>query len=75
MDRLLDAGVSSVDPADAKHAFKEAQRKIHQDNPVTFLLWVDGVMALDKRFQNTSHTLFNPLFHAEQWQVAKQEEN
>ena len=75
VDRLLDAGVSSVDPADAKHAFKEAQRKIHQDNPVTFLLWVDGVMALDKRFQNTSHTLFNPLFHAEQWQVAKQEEN
>ena len=43
---------------------------VYEDQPVTFLVWLDGFGAIDKRFQEAAMSPFTPMLHSERWHVA-----
>lgn len=69
VDAKIDEGVSAADPQVAQAAFREVQRLVHADQPVTFLFWSDKFLAMSDRFRDTEHNTFNGLLHAERWWV------
>jgi peptide/nickel transport system substrate-binding protein len=69
VDELIAKANRSLDITEAQAAVREAQRIIHEDQAVTFMLWQDTVIARSKRFQDADQTTFTPLFHAEKWWV------
>jgi len=71
VDALLETGESAPKLEEAQAAVRKAQQIIYDDQPVLFLLWLDGVMVRHKRFQDVQHDTFNVVRHAEQWWVPK----
>lgn len=69
VDALIRKGLETTDIEAAQKAFREAQVKIHEDQPVTFLYWRDDVVAIDKRFRDVQMNTFTLLHHLEEWYV------
>jgi peptide/nickel transport system substrate-binding protein len=74
VDALIDRGVSATDVEEAQAAFRDVQKLVHADQPVTFLFWADGFLAIDKRFRNAHFDTYTKLLHAEQWWVPEAEQ-
>jgi peptide/nickel transport system substrate-binding protein len=69
VDSAIEAGVSSPDLSVAQEKFKEVQRLIHGDVPVTFLYWKDDLTAIDTRFDSVSMNNFTVLQNLHTWTV------
>ncbi|MFK7928996.1 MAG: ABC transporter substrate-binding protein [Myxococcota bacterium] len=69
VDALLATGESAPKLEDAQAAVREAQGLIYEDQPVLFLLWLDGVMVRQSRFKDVQHDTFNAVRSAENWWV------
>jgi peptide/nickel transport system substrate-binding protein len=51
--------------------YKKIQQLIYQDEPVTFLYWIDNIIAFNKRIENLSNTPLGPLHHCWDWSIKK----
>lgn len=69
VSRWLAAADAATDPAAAAAAWHQLQAGIYQDQPWTFLYWVDDLVATDKRFEGPRHDVLFPWRHTEQWSV------
>lgn len=69
VDAKIDEGVAATDVGVAQAAFRDVQRLVHDDQPVTFLFWEDAFGAIDRRFQGTEQDTFTRLRHLERWWV------
>lgn len=69
VDAALVEGEGSLDLEAAQAAIRRAQELVYQDQPVTFLLWQDGLMVRHKRFEDVQHDTFTAVKHAETWWV------
>jgi len=49
--------------------YKKIQQLIYQDEPVTFLYWIDNIIAYNKRIQNMSNTPLGPLHRCWDWSI------
>ncbi len=67
---LLEAGSREPDPTKAAEIWRKFQRRIYDDQPYTFLYWMDEIVAVDGRFDNTDVNLVSPWSHLERWTVA-----
>ncbi len=74
VDAKIDTLVASTDLAASQAAAREMQAMIHADQPVTFLLWEDSFIAVDKRFHDVDMDTFTALRHLERWWVPKAEQ-
>lgn len=74
VDAKIDEGVAATDLAVAQAAFRDVQRLVYADQPVTFLFWSDGFLAMDKRFRDVETDTFNRFLHAERWWVPASEQ-
>ncbi len=74
IDQLIDEGLAATDLATAKARFQEVQRRVHAEQPATFLFWRDGIVARDGRFRDVDLDSYSSLRHAERWWVPKAEQ-
>ena len=71
VDRLIETGREEMDRPKAAGIWKETQRLIYEDQPYTFLFWIDKIVAVNKKFQNVTPIALSALYNLEKWyQVA-----
>lgn len=66
---LLEAGAKESDAAKARQIWNDFQQVVYDDQPYTFLYWMDEIVAINGRFENTSIDLISPYHHLEAWSV------
>ena len=71
VDMLLDKIEKEKSEANRDALYKEIQDIIYKEQPVTFLYWIDNIIAYNKRIQNVSITPLGPLDHCWEWSVKK----
>ena len=67
VDRLIAAGERETDPEAANAIWHEVQAMIYQDQPYTFLYWVNNLMAIHERFEGVEANLLTPIYGLERW--------
>ncbi len=70
VDALLGRGLQSSDQARAQATWREYQSLVYADQPWTFLLWADEIVAVSRRFDNTTIDELGPYRRVEEWTVA-----
>jgi peptide/nickel transport system substrate-binding protein len=66
---LLAAGRGAADPAKADLVWKDLQSVIYEDQPYAFLYWVDEIVGIDMRFQNTRVDMLGGWRDLHRWSV------
>lgn len=66
---LIDQGLAATEPAEATARWRELQQVIYEDQPYAFLYWMDEIVAVHGRFQDTSVNILSPYGHLERWSV------
>ena len=68
-DQLIETGLKTPDLAQAAPIWKELQAIIYEDQPYTFLWWMEETVAIDSRFENTEIDVLSPLKNLHLWEV------
>lgn len=68
-DDLMERGMTIPNPAEAAPIWKEMQAVIYDDQPYTFLWWMDEIVAIDSRFEDTSINVLSSLNNLHEWNV------
>ncbi len=74
VDRLLEARMVAKDPSEIFSIVKEIQRKVYEDQPVTFVCWLPDLVAMHRRFRGTEVDTFSWATNLEKWWVPKAEQ-
>ncbi len=69
VDALLDKIETSKSEQVKNILYKKVQELIYNDEPVTFLYWVDKLIAYNKRINNLKLSPLGPFNHAWLWSV------
>jgi peptide/nickel transport system substrate-binding protein len=69
VDALIENGLQTPKPEEAGPVWKEMQAAIYDDQPYLFLWWMDEIVAIDGRFQNTEINLLSNYNHLWDWSV------
>ncbi len=69
VDELIDQGLAQRDAAEAAKTWKEFQRVVYEDQPYTFLYWVDEIVAVHGRFKDVQVDVLSPYSHLWAWWV------
>lgn len=69
VDELLARGAAEPDADRAKPIWQDLQRTIYDDQPYAFLYWMDEVVGVNDRFQNTAIDITSPYRRLYQWSV------
>lgn len=67
--QLLSRGLAEPDPQRAQGTWREFQSVVYADQPWTFLYWIDELVAVSKRFENTTIDVVSPYRRLEEWTV------
>lgn len=68
-ERLLRAAASETDPARASELWGDFEKRVYSQQPYSFLYWVDEIVAVDGRFQNTRIDLVSSWNDLSAWTV------
>ncbi|MEN9786898.1 MAG: Oligopeptide-binding protein AppA precursor [Pseudomonadota bacterium] len=66
---LIAQGLAEPDPERARATWQELQRVIHEDQPYAFLYWMDEIVAVHDRFQDTTIDVLSPYRRLNRWSV------
>ncbi len=69
VDALIAKGLATPNPKDAAPIWKELQAKVYDDQPYLFLWWMDEIVAINDRFENTTIDILSPLNRLHEWEV------
>lgn len=69
IDRLIEQGIRSTDPAAAKQTWAEFTRQLQQQQPVTFLFWSEDLAGLGPRLQNVTMDARGKLVNIDRWWI------
>lgn len=67
VDRLIEAGREELDIEKAGEIWGEAQKLIYEDQPYSFLFWIDKVVAVNKQFKNVTPIPLSLIYDIEKW--------
>jgi len=74
-NKLVDKYLEEFKSAKAEKLKSELAKKIqillHQDQPVTFLYWIQNLIAYNKRIKNVKITPLEPIHYSWNWSVNK----
>lgn len=70
VDQLIEIGREEMNRQKAADIWKETQRLIYQDQPYTFLFWIDKVVAVSNKFQNVTPIPLSAVYNLEKWYLA-----
>jgi peptide/nickel transport system substrate-binding protein len=68
-DALIEKGLATPEPREAAPIWKDLQKEIYEDQPYMFLWWMDEIVGIHERFENTEVDLMSPLNHVQRWSV------
>ena len=69
MDALIEKGLRTPNPQDSAPVWKEFQARIYEDQPYLFLWWMDEIVAIHERFENTNINVLSPRHRLHEWSV------
>ena len=69
VDRLIEEALAAPSPAVNLPLWKEVQARIYEDQPYTFLYWMDSIVAVAGRFQGVEVDMLSPYRHLRSWWV------
>ena len=58
-----------MDRKKAAKIWREVQELIYEDQPYTFLFWIDNIVAVHSRFRNVSLIPLSYLYNIEHWYI------
>lgn len=67
VDNLIEAGRTEMDRDAAAVIWKQLQQKVYQDQPYTFLFWIDKIAAVHSRFKNATPIPLSMFYGLEHW--------
>jgi peptide/nickel transport system substrate-binding protein len=70
-DKLLDEIEKTKYPADKNRFYLKLQEILYNDNPVSFLYWIDDITAYNNRMKNILITPLGSVHHCWNWEVNK----
>lgn len=68
-DALIEKGLATPEPDKAAPTWRELQSVIYDDQPYLFLWWMDEIVAIDGRFENTQINVLSNYHHLWDWSV------
>jgi len=71
VDLLLDKIENEKSTVRSDNNYKKIQQLMYHDEPVTFLYWIDNIIAYNKRIKNMSNSPLGPLHHCWDWSIKK----
>ena len=69
IDKILDEIEKSSDKEKLKDLYKQFQEIMHNDEPVTFLYWIDDITAHNKRITNIDINPLGVIHHCWNWKL------
>ncbi len=69
VDKILDEIEKSTNKAKIESLYKQFQEIMHNDEPVTFLYWVDDITAHNKRIKNIDINPLGVIHHCWNWKL------
>ncbi len=69
-DEILQAAKAVKKEVDASSLWKEFQSILHDEQPCTFLYWMDTIVGVNERVQGTEIGILGSTHHAWNWYVA-----
>ena len=69
VDELIQQGLRTPDPAVAAPIWQEMQQLIYEDQPYAFLYWMDEIVGVHERFQDTQINVSGSLNDLHTWHV------
>ncbi len=69
IDKILDEIQNSSDNEKRKSLYKQFQEIMHNDEPVTFLYWIDDITAHNKRIKNIDINPLGVIHHCWNWKL------
>ena len=69
VDALIDQGLNTPNPKDAAPIWKDVQAKVYEDQPYLFLWWMDEIVGVHNRFENTTIDVLSTLNRLHEWEV------
>lgn len=73
VDRLIEAAIAEPDPAKNAELWKEAQALIYEDQPYTFLYWMDEIVGVHERFRDAKVDVLSAFRDLRSWWVPADE--
>lgn len=67
VDELIEKGRVEMDQQVASVIWKKMQEIVYDDQPYTYLFWIDRVVAVKKKFQNVTPITLSSLYQLEKW--------
>ena len=74
VDQLIDSGRQQMDRQKAAEIWKDFQRKVYEDQPYTFLFWIDKVAVVNSKFKNVSPLPISSVYGIEKWYLIPESE-
>lgn len=71
-DKILDNISHEKDQKKLNNMYKKLQKIIHEDEPVTFLYWVDNIVVYNSRIENININPLGAVHHCWLWKVKEQ---
>jgi len=69
VDLLLNQIEKTKSPPYRKQLYREFQELVYKDNPMTFLYWVDNIIAYNTRIKDINITPLGAVYHCWNWTV------
>ena len=73
VDELIERGRIEFDRQKAQRIWYEFQKSVYDDQPYTFLFWIDRIVAIHKRFQDVNPVPISAFYELEKWWVPEGE--
>lgn len=67
LDRLMETGMRTNDPAAAKQTWTQFSQLLQRDQPLTTLFWIDDMAGIGRRIQNVEMDPRSKLVNVAQW--------
>lgn len=71
VDELIERGRVEFDRQKAQEIWYEFQELVYDDQPYTFLFWIDRIVAIHKRFRDVNPAPISAFYQLESWWVAE----
>lgn len=68
-DSILNLLEKEKDPSVKDILIMELQRIFYEQNPVTFMFWIDNIVAYNKRIRNIEITPLGAIHHLWEWKI------
>lgn len=68
-DALMEKGLREPDPEKANAIWRELQGIIYEDQPYLFLYWMDEIVGIHERFEDTTINVQSPYYDLHEWWV------